>query len=453
MDYVIYFILTIGILVFIHELGHFLAARACKMRTDVFSIGFGKRLFGWNQINGFTIGDLPEDLDLQGHTDYRIALLPLGGYVKISGMVDESFDNSFASTEPKPYEFRSKPTYQKLFVISAGVLMNLILTITVFSGINYFQGKQLIKTTTVGVVEENTLAYEAGFRTDDKVLSINNEEVSDWYEILTSLLITDNGLAKDVTVLRDSSNITFTVPEKILSEAAQSQPQFFLLYGNIKPAIGSVIEDSPANDAGIKAGDYFISINNIQLRNSADVIKIISANSDVELPLVILRGKDTVKTAVTPGLDGKIGISLGEKYMGPIEYEKYSFFASIGLGLEGVVQYVTVTFQYMGKVIFGDLEVAQAFGGPVKIAQFATDAADAGMIPYLRFLAVLSLSLAILNILPFPVLDGGHFVMIAIEGIMGKEIPIKIKIAIQNAGFILLLMLMAFIIYNDIINM
>ena len=451
MDYVLYFILTIGILVFIHELGHFLAARACKMRTDVFAIGFGKRLFGWNQINGFTTGNLPEDLDLQGHTDYRLALLPLGGYVKISGMVDESFDNSFASTEPKPYEFRSKPTYQKLFVISAGVLMNLILTITVFSGINYFQGKQLIKTTTIGVVDENTLAYEAGFRTDDKVISINNEEVSDWYKILTSLLIPDNGLAKEVTVIRDSSNITFTVPEKILSEAAQSQ--FFLPYGNVKPVIGSVVSDSPANDAQIKAGDIFLSINNIQLRNSADVIKIISTNSDVELPLVILRGKDTVKTAVTPGLDGKIGISLGDKYMGPIEYENYSFFASIGLGLEGVIQYVVVTFQYMGKVIFGDLEVAQAFGGPVKIAQFAADAADAGMIPYLRFLAVLSLSLAILNILPFPVMDGGHFVMIAIEGIMRKEIPIKIKIAIQNAGFILLLMLMAFIIYNDIINL
>ncbi len=451
MDYVIYFILTIGILVFINELGHFLAARACKMRTDVFSIGFGKRLIGWNQVNGFTTGDLPENLDLQGHTDYRLALLPLGGYVKISGMVDESFDNSFADTEPKPYEFRAKPTYQKLFVISAGVLMNLILTITVFSGINYFQGKQLIKTTTVGVVEENSLAYEAGFRTNDKILAINEKEISDWGQIFSSLFLNENGLAKNISVLRDSNNITFTVPKKIINEAAQSQ--FFLPYGNIKPAISQVVEDSPANDAGIKPGDIFISINNIQLRNSADVVKIISANSDVELSLVILRGKDTVKTTVTPGLDGKIGIALGDKYVGKIEYENYPLFASIGLGLEGVVQYVTVTFQYMGKVIFGDLEVAQAFGGPVKIAQFAADAADAGMIPYLRFLAVLSLSLAILNILPFPVLDGGHFVMIAIEGIMHKEIPIKIKIAIQNAGFILLLMLMAFIIYNDIINM
>ncbi|MDA3860097.1 MAG: RIP metalloprotease RseP [Melioribacteraceae bacterium] len=451
MDYVIYFILTIGILVFIHELGHFLAARACKMRTDVFSIGFGKRLFGWNQINGFTTGNLPEDLDLQGHTDYRVALLPLGGYVKISGMVDESFDNSFANTEPKPYEFRAKPTYQKLFVISAGVLMNLILTIAIFSGINYFQGKQLVKTTTVGVVEESTLAYEAGFRTDDKVISINEEEISDWFKILTSLFLDESGVEKKVTVFRNTSNISFIISEDILAEAAQSQS--FLPYGNIKPAISSVVDESPANDAGIKGGDIFLSLNNLILRNSADAIKIISSSSNVELSLTILRGEDTIRTAVTPGLDGKIGIVLGDKYTGKIEYEEYTFFAAIGSGLTGAVQYVTVTFEYMGRVIFGDLEVAQAFGGPVKIAQIATEAADAGMIPYLRFLAVLSLSLAILNILPFPVLDGGHFVMIAIEGIFRREIPIKVKIAIQNAGFVLILMLMAFIIYNDIINM
>ncbi len=451
MDYAIYFILTIGILVFIHELGHFLAARACKMRTDVFSIGFGKRLLGWNQVNGFTTGDLPEYLDLQGHTDYRLALLPLGGYVKISGMVDESFDNSFANTEPKPYEFRAKPTYQKLFVISAGVLMNVLLTLTIFSGINYFQGKQIIKTTTVGVVEEATLAYEAGFRTDDKIISINNEEITDWQTVYISLLVNESSIAKNVTVLRDSSNISFTVLPEVLGKA--SQESFFLPRGEMRPFIGSVVEDSPANDAGIKSGDVFLTLDNTQLKSSADIIEIISSSSDVELSLTILRGKDTVKTAVTPGLDGKIGISISQQYMGNLEYEEYTFFAAIGSGLTGVVQYVSVTFEYMGRVIFGDLEVAQAFGGPVKIAQIATESAERGIVSYLMFLAVLSMSLAILNILPFPVLDGGHFVMIAIEGILRREIPIKIKIAIQNAGFVLLLMLMAFIIYNDIINM
>jgi len=451
MDYVFYFIITIGILVFIHELGHFLAARACKMRTDVFAIGFGKRLFGWNQINGFTIGDLPKDLDMQGHTDYRLALLPLGGYVKIAGMVDESFDNSFANTEPKPYEFRAKPTYQKLFVISAGVLMNLILTIAIFSGINYFQGKQVIKTTSVGIVEEGTTAYEAGFRSGDKVLAINGTEINDWQAIKTSLFIENSSAEKEVSVLRDSNKSSFAISLELLGKA--SQEQYFLPLAEVSPVISTVIKDSPANDAGIEPGDIFLSINSSNIKSTAETIKIISSNPDTELSLTILREEDTVLTAVTPGIDGKIGISLKDSYTGIIEYEEYSFFAAIGSGFGMSVQYVSVTLDYMSRVILGKLEVAQAFGGPVKIAQIATESADAGVIPYLGFLAMLSLSLAILNILPFPVLDGGHFVIILIEGIMRREIPIKIKIAVQNAGFILLLMLMAFIIYNDIINM
>ncbi len=451
MDYIIYFIITIGILVFVHELGHFLAAKMCKMQTDVFAIGFGKRMLGWNRINGFTFGDLSKDLDLQGHTDYRLAMLPLGGYVKIAGMIDESFDNSFTKTKPKPHEFRAKPTYQKLFVISAGVLMNLLLTITIFSGINYFQGKQLIKTTSVGIVEEETIAYELGFRSGDKILAINGNEINDWQAIYTSLFLENSSAAKDVSVFRDSSRNTFTISKELLEKA--SQEHFFLPWAEVTPVISNVVEDSPAYNAGIEAGDIFISIDSIATENSAKIIEVISSNPDTELQITILRNEDTVLTTVTPGIEGKIGITINNKYTGPIEYEEYSFFAAIGSGLEDVVQYVVVTFDYMGRVIFGKLEVAQAFGGPVKIAQIAAESADLGMVPYLKFLAALSLSLAILNILPFPVLDGGHLVIILVEGIIRREIPIKIKIAIQNAGFVLLLMLMAFIIYNDIINM
>ncbi|MFI5237797.1 MAG: site-2 protease family protein, partial [Ignavibacteriales bacterium] len=125
MDYIIYFAITIGILVFIHELGHFLAAKLTGMRADVFAIGFGKRLFGYNKKTGFTFGELPKDFDGEGNTDYRLSLLPLGGYVKIAGMVDESFDTKFTASEPQPFEFRSKNFWQKSFVITAGVAMNL----------------------------------------------------------------------------------------------------------------------------------------------------------------------------------------------------------------------------------------------------------------------------------------------------------------------------------------
>ena len=184
MDYIFYFILTIGILVVVHEFGHFAAAKICKMRVDTFSIGFGKRLCGWNKITGFTFGELPKDFDGQGNTDYKLSLLPLGGYVKIAGMVDESFDTKFVDKKPEPYEFRAHSTFQKLFVITAGVLMNLTLAILIFWGINFSRGQLVRETTTVGLVPDSTLAYQAGLRTGDNIISVNGEKVSAWNEIM-----------------------------------------------------------------------------------------------------------------------------------------------------------------------------------------------------------------------------------------------------------------------------
>src|ERR1035437_5874864 len=189
MWYVIYFAITIGILVFVHEFGHFAAAKLCGMRADIFAIGFGKRLFGWNKLTGFTFGDLPKDFDGQGHTDYRLSLLPLGGYVKIAGMVDESFDTKFTDKEPQPWEFRSKKTIPKLFVITAGVLMNLLLTLVIFWGINFFQGKLIYKTTTISNVEQGSNAAQAGFQSNDKIISVNGSGVENWDQVVESILV------------------------------------------------------------------------------------------------------------------------------------------------------------------------------------------------------------------------------------------------------------------------
>ncbi|MBN1300625.1 MAG: RIP metalloprotease RseP [Melioribacteraceae bacterium] len=451
MDYIIYFIITIGILVFIHELGHFLAAKICRMRTDVFAIGFGKRLVGWNKINGFTFGDLPKDIDLKGHTDYRLSLLPLGGYVKIAGMIDESFDNSFAKEEPKPYEFRSKPTIQKLFVITAGVMMNLTLTLAVFAGINFFQGKQVFKTTEIGEVREGTFAANVGFQTGDKIIQINNSIPQHWEEVLNDLVLDNLGSDKIVKIKRGEEVIDINIPGSEITNAAQDS--FILPIGESKPMIMDVLKDSPASDAGIQPYDIFLSLNAKEVLSGQQIIDIVSDNKDVELPLVILRDKDTVRTSVTPGIDGKIGITINDAYAGEIDFQTYGLFKSFVLGVEDIIQYTKLTFSSIGSVIKGDIEFGSAFGGPVRIAQFAARSADLGLISFLRFLALLSLTLAILNIMPFPVLDGGHFVIILIEGIIRRELPLRFKIAIQNAGFFLLLLLMAFIIYNDIINL
>jgi regulator of sigma E protease len=221
----------------------------------------------------------------------------------------------------------------------------------------------------------------------------------------------------------------------------------------MKPVVNSVLEDSPAMKAGLKDGDIFLAIDSVTVSNQQDVISIISSNKGIELPVTLLRDEDTVNLAVTPGSDGMIGISIGATYTGAVDFKEYGFGESFVKSVTNIGGYTALTFKMLGSVIKGDVAFENSFGGPVKIAKFASQSADAGIIPFLLFLAMLSLSLAIINILPFPVLDGGHFVIILIEGIIRREIPIKLKLAIQNFGFVMLLMLMAYIIYTDIVTL
>jgi regulator of sigma E protease len=451
MDYIIYFAITIGILVFIHEFGHFAAAKLSGMRADVFAIGFGKRLFGWNRKSGFSFGELPKDFDGEGHTDYRLSLLPLGGYVKIAGMVDESGDVSFAEKEPQPYEFRAKPVWAKIFVITAGVFMNLMLAWAIFWGANFFQGKPITPTTTLAYVEDGSPASLAGFVTGDKILSVNGKKLSNWEDLRAEILINTLGEDINVKVLRGGVEQNLLVERKLIPD--DETQTMFLVPEGVKPAIGEVVKDSPAEKAGIKTGDILLSLNGVSLYSAKQTTEIISSNPGKELQLVVQRDKEEVNISVTPGEDAKIGVAIGPVFMGESQMRTYGAFESVYYGWKDIEKMTALTFSMIGKVFTGDVEFKKAFGGPIKIAQIAAKSADSGISNFLYFLALLSLSLAILNIMPFPVLDGGHLVMIIVEAVIKREIPIKIKMAIQNTGLVLLLLLMAFIIYNDIISL
>jgi regulator of sigma E protease len=451
MDYIIYFAITIGILVFIHEFGHFAAAKLTGMRADVFAIGFGKRLFGWNRKSGFSFGELPKDFDGEGHTDYRLSLLPLGGYVKIAGMVDESFDTEFSKKEPQPYEFRSKNFLQKTFVITAGVLMNLLLAVIIFWGSNFFKGKPVTETTTIGYVEANSLADSLGFRADDKITSVNDENVNTWEDLRSAIYVNTLGEDLNVNVVRAGKQENVFVPRKKIPDLEKKGE--FLFPKGFKPYVNEVMKDSPAEKAGILSGDILLTLNGEYLTGSKQLINTISANKENELQATIKRGNDTITLAVTPGSDGLIGVSIADIFEGKVNYQTFGFFESFYMAGVDIVNLTKLTFSVGSKVIGGEVEFGKAFGGPVRIAQLAAKSADVGIESFLFFLAVLSLSLAIINILPFPVLDGGHLLMIAIETIFRKEIPVKVKIAIQNTGLVLLLLLMAFIIYNDILSL
>lgn len=451
MDYIIYFVITIGILVFIHEFGHFAAAKLSGMRADVFAIGFGKRLFGWNRKTGFTFGELPKDFDGEGHTDYRLSLLPLGGYVKIAGMIDESMDTDFVEKEPQPYEFRAKPVWAKIFVITAGVLMNLFLVWIIFWGANFFQGKPITPTTTIAFVEDGSPAQLSGFVAGDKILSINGKQVNNWEELRAQIFINTLGENLNVTLERNGAIKNLSIERKLIPD--DESKSLYLLPQGIKPGIGDVLKDSPAEKSGLKPGDIMLSLNGIPLYSPKQTTELISANTGREIQLVVKRKDEELNISVTPGDDSKIGVAIGPVFLGKTKMQTYGAFASIYYGWKDIEKMTALTFQMVGKVFSGNIEVGKAFGGPIKIAQIAAKSADSGISSFLYFLALLSLSLAILNIMPFPVLDGGHLVMIIIEAIIRREIPVKIKVALQNTGFVILLLLMAFIIYNDIISL
>ncbi len=424
--------IVLGVLVFIHELGHFLAAKLTGMRVDRFSLGFPPRAFGKK------IGD----------TDYCISWLPLGGYVKIAGMIDESFDTEFLQREPAHWEFRAKPIWARMLVISSGVIMNVLLAVCIFWGINYTHGKLIQETTEIGYVVTGSPAENAGLQVGDKVLSVNNRSVTYWDEI-ENLIYIDN-FGKDITLVveRTGNQKEILITRTLIPE--NSQQLLGIIEAHTVVMIGEVEPGKPAEKLGLKTGDILVSVKNVKIINDSEVIKIVRASAGTPLFVTWKRGDQILSGTTTPNDSGRIGIRLGNYYTGPRTVIHYSVFEALVAGIKNVVQSTTMFYKSIGQVIVGKASIKDNFGGPIAIAQLATKSAESGLTSFLSFMALLSMSLAILNILPFPVLDGGHLVMLVYEKVFGKEIPPKVKLGIQKAGFVILLAFMAFVIYNDL---
>ena len=444
-----YFIITIGILVFVHEFGHFLAAVSFGMRAEVFAVGMGNRLFGWNKKTKFSFGKLADDLDLEGNTDYRVALLPIGGYVKIAGMIDESLDTEFLKQEPQPWEFRSKPRWQRVIVLSAGVLMNLLLAIIIFWGIIYHQGKTIRPITEIGYVTPNSVAAKSGLHVGDEILSINDHPIHQWDEIESSIYT--ESVTHDLVfhLKRLGAASTLTIRRTDIPDL--SEERFGINPIGEVPLIVDVDKEKPAGKIGLQAGDTILAVNGIPV--SAGVLpELIRSNKGKEILLAWARGEQKMSAHVIPNQEGRIGIQIASVYQGPIQQQQYGFFEALPAGIQEL-KFTSVLFlSNIYQIIVGKASLSKSMGGPIKIAQMAKISADSGILYFFRFIAWLSISLALLNILPFPALDGGHIMFLAIEAIFRREVPAKVKIVIQQAGFILLLVFMAFILYNDVIN-
>jgi len=449
---IFYFLIVIGILVFVHEFGHFIAARSCGMRADIFSIGIGFRLLGFNRITGFTFGKISDEIDLQGHTDYRICAFPIGGYVKIAGMIDESMDKKFIKDEPKPWEYRSKPVWKRMIVITAGVIMNILLAFLIFYALTLIKGKTITETTTVGYVTKNSIAGEFGIKEGDKILTINNEPVNNWDDLQNKIYLDNLGESVSFDISRDGQSSKINIPKEKLRDITEKNIGIYP--EKVLPQISGVQSGHPAEKCGIQKGDIITEFAGEKITHSQKLVDLIKSNVNKESTISWNRNGNIMSSKVTPILpDSTIGIEITAKYEGPIKYVKYSVITAFPKAASDLYYFgFEVFFKSIAKVIKGDIPFKKAIGGPVKIAQASAQSAEMGFLSYIGFLAMLSISLAVINILPFPALDGGHFVILLFEGVFRKPVSYKVQIALQNIGFIILLAFMLFVIYNDIIS-
>jgi regulator of sigma E protease len=434
LSLIFYSIVTLGALIFIHELGHFLAAKAMGMRVDRFSIGFPPRAFG----------------KVIGETDYCISWVPVGGYVKIAGMIDESMDNEFLEHEPRPYEFRAKSLGARVLVISAGVCMNILLAFCIFWAVQYSQGRQIDMTTQVGYVVDTSAAAHAGLQVGDKILAVNGEPMSNWEEIPTTIYLKNIGNDITLDIDRGGEKKQIFIPRKSIPDAS---PQLLGIYeGPTVPEIRSLEAGKPAEKFGLQQGDEILTLDGVPVALNDQVINILHSHADKPLKITYKRGENILSGIITPNSDGHIGAMLGTLYTGPSQHIHYSLFQAIPPAVGEVIQAPVLFFASIRQLIIGRIAFKDSFGGPIKIAEYASESAQYGLLSYLYFLAQLSMTLATINILPVPALDGGHLAVMLIEAGIHREIPNKAKMIIQQTGFVLLLVLMAFVIYNDIVH-
>jgi len=279
-DYIFPIIIVLGVLVFVHELGHFLAAKFFGVRVERFSIGFPPRLFGVKV----------------GETDYCVSAVPLGGYVKLSGMIDESMDTENIGEEPEPYEFRAKPTYQQVIIITAGVIMNFILAVAILGSIIWFQGESITPTVTVGYVAEGGIADSIGLEVNDKFMDINGVQPESWQDVI-QLFIENVGNETHFEIERDGE-----IKKMLLSWDNLKLTDYERLgILPLSPAqVGNLSPDYPAIQAGLQSGDLIVAINDSPINSWTDMTGIIYNNPGIPLQFSILRGDETLQIEIAP---------------------------------------------------------------------------------------------------------------------------------------------------------
>ncbi|MDP3903600.1 MAG: RIP metalloprotease RseP [Methylococcaceae bacterium] len=440
-----YFIVAVGILVAFHEFGHFWVARKVGVKVLRFSIGFGKVL--WSKQKNTQ------------STEYVLSAIPLGGYVK---MVDER--EGPVTSEDLPFSFNRQPLWARTAIVAAGPVFNLILAVALFWSVLVI-GESGIKPI-LGKVEQGTLAAAAGFVEGDEIISVNDKPTPTWTQTLTTLIGAALEGEQEINVAVKNHDDLQTV--KILKFSEQDAENPEVLYQRLgfkawapqlKPTIGQVLPDSAAQSAGLKQGDLIVSADNVVIQDWQQWVDYVKAHPDMPINLLIERDGVRLPLSITPKAiqveqktEGKIGASVQvpEDLIKSITVEyALSPLEALPVAFETTYDYALTTLKMMGKMLVGRASV-ENLSGPISIAQYAGQSANMGLVPFLKFMALVSVSLGVLNLLPVPVLDGGHLLFFAIEGIKGSPVSEKIQLFFQQIGIALLVSLMVLAMFLDV---
>lgn len=427
-------LLGLSILVILHELGHFLAARAFGIKVEKFYLFFdawGFKLFSFKK----------------GDCEYGIGWLPLGGYVKISGMIDESMDTEQMQQPAQPWEFRSKPAWQRLIVMLGGVFVNIVVGIFIFWMLTFKYGETYIANSSVqNGINPGSIGKEIGLQKGDRVIAVNGNKVIRFEELISSKVLLGN---TSLTIVRGNKTMDIKVPDNILNKVSDLGIEEFISRAPLlSSTVDSIVPGKSAAKAGLKKGDRITAVNSIPVKYDVDIRAMIPKYKGKVVTFDVNRGTEHLTYAVPVDTAGTIGIAFN---LDEIREEtiKYGFFAALPIGAGQAWKTFSDNAKGIWKVLTGKIQANKAFSGPVEIARKVYG----GEWIWARFWAstgFISIALAFMNLLPIPALDGGHVVFLVIEMIKGKPLGDKFMERAQIVGFVMLLSLMVFVLGNDI---
>ena len=427
------FVFVLGVMVLVHELGHFLAARYFGVRVEAFAFGFGPRLFGYKR----------------GDTDYKVCLVPVGGYVKMAGETTK---------EPTgdPAEFLSKPRWQRVIIALMGPAFNVVLALLLLTGLFVVRYERLafqLEPAVVGYVAEGSTAEQAGVREGDRIVAIDGEETPTW-ESVKLREITATHTTLNVTVERAGKRIDLPVAIGEHEATGAGNAGWSEI---VAVRLGKTMEGMPAEKAGIRDGDILVTLNGEKINSPARVPDLIQQIGGQPITLEVLRDEQIVSLDVTPVYDEsdaanpawRIGVELGAKY--DRIRTRLGFVDAWRESVDQNTKNATLIFRFLAGLIEQRMS-PKSLAGPIGIARLSGQAARAGWPQLVMFMALISLNLGIFNLLPIPILDGGVITLLLMESVMRRDISFAVKERIVQVGLVFILLLFAFVIYNDIVK-